>query len=186
MAVTSQLLTASDLLRLPEDGWRYELVRGQLHRMPPPGYRHGRTASRIGASLASHAETLDLGVVLAAETGFLLGTNPDDVRAADAAFVSKAHLEATSFEPESYFPGAPDLVIEVVSPSDSYTKVQEKVLLWLRSGARCVVIADPERQLFVVHRPQTEPAILTAGDTFTVPDVVPGWEFQVSDAFPPR
>lgn len=186
MAVASQLLTADDLLRMPEDGWRYELVRGELHRMPPPGYRHGRTASRIGSSLASHAEKLDLGVVLAAETGFLLSTDPDDVRAADAAFVSKAHLEATSFAPDGYFPGAPDLVVEVVSPSDSYTKVQEKVLLWLHSGARCVVIADPERRLFVVHRPETEPAILTAGDSLTVPDVVPGWEFPVGDAFPSK
>lgn len=154
--------------------------------MPPPGYRHGRTASRIGASLSSHAEKLDLGVVLAAETGFLLSTNPDDVRAAVAAFVAKAHLEATSFEPESYFPGAPDLVVEVVSPSDSYTKVQEKVLLWLHSGASCVVIADPERQLLVVHRPRAEPVILTASDILIIPDVVPGWEFRVSDAFPPK
>lgn len=154
--------------------------------MPPPGYRHGRTASRIGASLATHAETLDLGVVLAAETGFLLSSNPDDVRAADAAFVSKTRLESVSFDPDRYFPGAPDLVVEVVSTSDSYTKVQEKVLLWLRSGARCVVIADPERQLFVVHRPGSEPVILTADDTLSVPDVVPGWELRVGDAFPPK
>ncbi|HYU31616.1 MAG TPA: Uma2 family endonuclease [Thermoanaerobaculia bacterium] len=186
MAATPNLLTANDLLRMPGDGWRYELVQGELHRLPPPGYRHGRTASRIGSSLSSHAEKLDLGVVLAAETGFLLSTDPDEVRAADAAFVTKEHLDATSFDPESYFPGAPDLVVEVVSPSDSYTQVQEKVLLWLRSGARCVVIADPERQLFVVHRPHSEPVILTAADTLTIPDVVPGWEFRVGEAFPPK
>jgi Uma2 family endonuclease len=154
--------------------------------MPPPGYRHGRTASRIGSSLSSHAEKLDLGVVLAAETGFLLSSNPDEVRAADAAFVSKARLESTPFEPNSYFPGAPDLAVEVVSPSDSYTPVEEKVLLWLRSGARCVVVADPERRVFIVHRPLSEPQILAAGDVLAVPDILPGWELPVGDAFPPR
>jgi Uma2 family endonuclease len=99
MTGASPLLTADGLLRMPDDGWRYELVRGEIQRMPPPGYRHGRTASRIGASLARHAETLDLGVVLAAETGFLLSSNPDEVRAADAAFVSKARPVAEAFPP---------------------------------------------------------------------------------------
>jgi hypothetical protein len=60
------------------------------------------------------------------------------------------------------------------------------VHLWLRSGARCFVIADPERQLFVVHWPQAEPVILTASDTLNIPDVIPGWEFRVGDAFPPQ
>jgi Uma2 family endonuclease len=185
MAIASPLLTAADLLRMPDDGGRYELVRGELHRMPPPGYRHGRTASRIGASLSSFAETRDLGVVLAAETGFLLSSNPDEVRAADASFVSKARLAAASFDPQGYFPGAPDLVVEVVSPSDSYTAVEEKVLLWLRSGARCVVVADPERLLFVVHKAHSEPQLLAPGDVFSIPDILPGWELPVAEAFPP-
>jgi Uma2 family endonuclease len=137
-------------------------------------------------SLSSHVEERDLGVVLTSETGFLLGTNPDEVRAPDIAFVSRERLEAASFELEKYFPGAPDLVVEVLSPSDSYTAVQEKVLLWLRSGARLVLVADPERHLFVVHRPHSEPEILTASDSFAAEDIVPGWVYRVGDAFPPK
>lgn len=185
MPVATQLLTAAELLDLPDDGWRYELVQGELRRMPPPGYRHGRTASRIGASLSTHVEARGLGVVLAAETGFLLATDPDEVRAPDSAFVSNERLAAASFPRERYFPGAPDLAVEVLSPADSYTAVQEKVLLWLRSGTRVVVVADPERRIFVVHRPRTEPEILTATDSFAAADVVPGWVFWVGDAFPP-
>lgn len=153
--------------------------------MPPPGYRHGRTALRIAVSLSSHVDSNRLGVVLAAGTGFLLGTSPDEVRAPDVAFISNERLGAASFQPEKYFPGAPDLVVEVLSPSDSYTAVQEKVLIWLRSGTRVVVIADPERQLFVVHRPHSEPEILTPSDSFTAQDVVRDWVFPVGDAFPP-
>jgi len=103
VTVASQLLTADDLLRMPDDGWRHELVRGELRRMPPPGYRHGRTALRIAVSLSSHVDSNRLGVVLAAGTGFLLGTSPDEVRAPDVAFISNERLGAASFQPEKYW-----------------------------------------------------------------------------------
>jgi len=154
--------------------------------MPPPGYQHGRTASRIGVSLSVHVDARNLGVVLAAETGFLLSTNPDEVRAADVSFVSNERLAAAQFPREKYFPGAPDLLVEVLSPSDTYTAVQEKVLLWLRSGARVVVLADTERQLFVVHKPHSEPEILGLSDSFAAQEVIPGWSLLVSDAFPEK
>jgi Uma2 family endonuclease len=186
VTIASQQLTAEDLLRLPNDGWRYELVRGELRRMPPPGFKHGRTASRIGVRLSVHVDDHNLGVVLAAETGFLLSSNPDEVRAADVSFVSNERLAAAQFQREKYFPGAPDLLFEVLSPSDSYTAVQEKVLLWLRSGARVVVLADTERQLFIVHKPHAEPEILGVADSFAAPEILPAWSFPVSDAFPEK
>ena len=179
-------MTADDLLRMPDDGWRYELVQGELRRMPPPGYQHGRTASRIGVSLSVHVDSHNLGVVLAAETGFLLSSNPDEVRAADVSFVSNQRLAAATFQREKYFPGAPDLLFEVLSPSDTYTAVQEKVLLWLRSGAHIVVLVDTERQLFVVHQPHSEPEILGFSDSFAAQELIPGWSFPVRDAFPEK
>jgi Uma2 family endonuclease len=154
--------------------------------MPPPGYQHGRTASRIGVSLSIYVDDHDLGVVLAAETGFLLRSNPDEVRAADVSFVSNERLAAAQFQREKYFPGAPDLLFEVLSPSDAYTAVQEKVLLWLRSGARVVVLVDTERQLFVVHKPHAEPEMLGVADSFAAEDVLPGWSFPVHHAFPEK
>ncbi len=83
--------------------------------MPPPGYQQGRAASRIGVSLSVHVDAHDLGVVLAAETGFLLSSNPDEVRAADVSFVSNDRLAEAQFQRQKYFPGAPNLLFEVLS-----------------------------------------------------------------------
>lgn len=186
MTTASQLLTAEDLLHMPDDGWRYELVQGELRRMPLPGFRHGRIANRIAVSLSNHVERNHLGVVVAAETGFLLRQGPDEVRGADVAFISKARYEAASFAEEKHFPGAPDLAVEVVSPSDSYSEVEEKVLAWLRAGARLVVVVDPKKEVVFVHLPGATPEILTADDTLDASSTVPGWTFKVGDAFAKR
>jgi len=186
MAVATSLLTAEDLLRMPDDGWRYELVRGELRRTPLPGFQHGRIANRIAFQLTGHVEANRLGIVVAAETGFLLHTDPDEVRGADVAFISRSRYQATDFRPEKHFPGAPDLVVEVVSPSDSYSEVEEKVLVWLHAGARLVVLADPKKRVFFVHRPGASPEILGASEIFSADPVVPGWAIKVDDAFPPE
>jgi len=152
--------------------------------MPLPGFRHGRIANRIGFHLTGHVEANRLGIVVAAETGFLLHTNPDEVRGADVAFISQARHQAASFSQEKHFPGAPDLVVEVVSPSDSYSAVEEKVLVWLDAGAQLVIVADPQKRVLFVHRPGASPEILRSADTLIGDPVVPGWSLRVEDAFP--
>jgi len=174
MAVASQLLTAEDLLLMPRDGWRYELVEGDLRRMPPPGFRHGTTAGEISGRLFQHVQANDLGVVPAAETGYQLQSNPDTVRAPDVSFVSRERLSAHSFDEEGYFPGAPDFLVEVVSPSDSFAEVQEKVYLWLAAGAKLVVAILPRQQTCFVYRPGQAVLRLGAEDTLDASDAVPG------------
>jgi len=186
MRVGTPLITAEEFLLMPDDGWRYELVRGKLRRLPLPGFRHGRIANRIGFHLTAHVQGNDLGVVVAAETGFLLHSDPDEVRGADVAFVSKARLQATNFSQEKHFPGAPDLAVEIVSPSDSYADVEGKVLVWLRAGVQLVIVADPKKQVILVHRPNRSAEILTISDSIDATPVVPGWVFKVADAFPPE
>ncbi len=151
--------------------------------MPLPGFRHGRIANRIAVSLSNHVEPNGLGFVVAPETGFLLRQGPDEVRGADVAFISTLRYEAASFSEEKHFPGAPDLAIEVVSPSDSYREVEEKVLAWLRAGALLVVVVDPKKEVFFVHRPGATPEILTADETLDASSAVAGWTFKVGDAF---
>src|SRR5262249_4638196 len=124
MSTATQLLTADDLWRLPQDGMRHELIRGELTNMPPAGAEHGVTTMNLSTPLDKHARTNDLGRVLAAETGFIIGRDPDTVRAADVAFVSKPRIPATGI-PKKFFPGAPDLAVEVVSPSDTVSEVEE-------------------------------------------------------------
>ncbi len=168
---------------MPRDGFRYELVEGELRRMPPPGFRHGRIAGRLGASVLAYVEERGLGAVLAAETGFLLRRNPDTVRAPDASFVSGERLRSTPFSPDGYFPGAPDLAVEVLSPSDTYAEVEEKVAMWLSYGTRIVLVLDPAKEVAVVHGPSRQITILRAGQTLTAEDVVPGWHLDLGDLF---
>src|SRR5207253_9652908 len=118
MSTAVETITAKELLNMPDDGLRHELIRGELKKMPPPGHVHGRVAMKFGWRLAQHVETKNLGNVYAAETGFLLETDPDTVRAPDCAFVSRDRLAAIG-DVEGYLPGAPDLAVEVISPGRS-------------------------------------------------------------------
>ena len=112
MTIQTRHTTAEELLRMPDDGLRYELVRGELRRMTPAGNKHGYFTMNLSGPLHQHVKENGLGRVYTAETGFKLASNPDTVRAPDAAFVSQAHLDETG-EVEGYWPGAPDLAVEV-------------------------------------------------------------------------
>jgi Uma2 family endonuclease len=175
-------ITAEELLRMPDDGRRYELVQGELRTMAPAGHPHGRIAMRIAWPLAQHVEERGLGNVYAAETGFLLARNPDTVRAPDAAFVRRERLEEVG-ETEGYWPGAPDLAVEVVSPGDAYTEVEGKVAEWLRAGTQMVIVVDPSNRTVKVHRSLTDVAALTEDHVIDGADVVQGWRLPVRRLF---
>jgi Uma2 family endonuclease len=175
-------MTADDLYRMPDDGLRYELVRGELRQLAPAGNEHGEVTVRITWRLAQYAETNRLGVVFAAETGFRIGTDPDTVRAPDVAFITQARIEQVG-RVEGYWPGVPDLVVEVVSPNDRYTEVEEKTTDWLAAGARMVLVVNPRKQIVTVYRAMNDITILTANETLSGGDVVSGWEVKVSDLF---
>ena len=117
--------SADQLHALPDDGNRYELIRGDLIMMSPAGSEHGWIAGRIFVRLATHVEDLDLGRAYAAETGFKISESPDTVRAPDACFVSHERL-STVEDTQSYLPLAPDLVVEVVSSNDSSSDWRRK------------------------------------------------------------
>ena len=114
-------------------GHRYELVRGELREMPPAGHVHGEIALSIGAELRQFVKENRLGKTYAAETGFKVATSPDHVLAADAAFIRRERAENVG-ESTGFWPGAPDLAVEVISPRDTYSDVAEKALDWLGAG----------------------------------------------------
>jgi Uma2 family endonuclease len=165
---------------MPSDGFRYELVRGELRKMSPAGQKHGRIAMRISTSLDNHVTLNKLGAVYAAETGFLISSSPDTVRAPDVAFLSQKRLDGTG-EVEGYWPGAPDLVVEVVSPGDTYTEVEEKVSEWLDAAARMVVVVNPRARSVTVYRSLTDKNVLTETETLEGGEIVPGWSVIVGD-----
>jgi Uma2 family endonuclease len=182
MATQTRLMTADDLLHLPDDGFRYELVRGELQKMAPPGDEHGTITMNIAGPLDHYVRTQRLGRVYAAETGFRIASNPDTVLAPDVAFIRQERLEAEA-RVRGYRAGAPDLVAEVISPSDLYTEVAEKVEAWLAAGTQLVIIVDPRRQTLALHRSPTEMQTLTINDTLDGGPVVPGWTLPVRDVF---
>jgi len=149
--------------------------------MPPPGFQHGTTAGEISGRLFQHVQAHNLGVVPAAETGYQLRSNPDTVRAPDVSFVSRERLAATAFDEEGYFPGAPDFLVEVVSPSDSFSDVQEKVYLWLAAGARLVLAVLPRQRACFVYRPGTSALRLGPSDVLDASDAVPGWKLNLAE-----
>src|SRR5262249_49528516 len=121
MAATSTipLMTAEDLFQLPDDNYKYELVEGGLIRMLPTGGEHGDVTMNAGFLLKGYVKAHDLGIVCAAETGFILKRNPDTVRAPDASFVAKERIPPGGI-PKGYWPLAPDLAVEVISPNDRF------------------------------------------------------------------
>ncbi len=182
MDVVRQQVGAEELLHMPDDGFRYELVRGELRRMNPAGNVHGRIVVRITWRLAQHVEENRLGTVYAAETGFKLATDPDTVRAPDVAFVSRARVEAIG-ELEGFWPEAPELAVEVISPGDSYVDVEEKVFDWLDAGTKMVVVINPRQRSATVYKSPTDIAALAEADVLDGGDIVPGFELAVRDIF---
>jgi len=176
-------MTAQELLEYSHEPYQQELVDGILHEMEPPGAEHGIVAMRIGMSLAAHVGEHDLGFAFAGEIGFHLRSDPDTVRAPDAGFVSKASIAAAGGIPAGYWPGAPDLAIEVVSPNDRRSQVEGKALDWLAAGTRAVVVLDPPLRAATVYRARDDIRILTAHEQLDLGDVVPGWSARVGDLF---
>lgn len=182
MTIQTKPVTAAQLLYLPDDGNRHELVRGELRQMPPAGSEHGHLALRIASRLERHVEAHALGRTYAAETGFKLASNPDTVRAPDAAFVSRERVEAAG-RVEGYWPGAPDLAVEVISPGDTHSEVTEKALDWLEAGCRAVWVVDPRRRTVTVYRSRADIRILTTEDRLEDPEVIEGFDMTVAEIF---
>lgn len=182
MTTVGQLMTADELLLLPDDGFRTELVRGELRRMSPASHQHGRLGIRVAGPLDRYVDENDLGVVFAAETGFRVASSPDTVLAPDVAFVRLERIEAVG-NVEGYWPGAPDLAVEVISRHDLYTEVEEKVIAWLDAGVRMVVVVNPRKRTVTVYRSLSVITILTAHDSLDGGDVVPGWSLPLAAIF---
>jgi Uma2 family endonuclease len=185
MTVEQKLMTAEELLCMPDDGMRHELVRGELRTMSPGGVGHGWRSFTIAKSLDRVVEAGALGIVVAGEVGFLLTTDPDTVRSPDAAFIRADRLEGIDLE-HGYHPVTPNLVVEVISPNDLYTEVDEKVAEWLEHGTELVFVVNPRRQTVAVHRPGRDVRILGVNDILDGEDVVPGWTLAVRDLFSQR
>jgi Uma2 family endonuclease len=180
MSTTPTLTTADELFVMPDDGFRCELVRGEVRRMPPAGSEHGAVIMNIGTPLDQFVKANSLGVVFGAETGFKIASEPDTVRAPDLAFVRRERIPEEGI-PQGFWPGAPDLAVEVVSPSDTYTEVEEKVHDWLNAGTRIVLVLNPRTRTVAVYTSHTDVVRLTESDTLDGGEVLPGFTCRVAE-----
>ena len=172
-------VTADELLRIPDDGWRYELLRGRLLRDPPAGAEHSWLGVTLGASLRDFVHAANLGFVFGADCGFKIATDPDTVRAPDVAFVAAARLPAGP--PPGYVPFAPDLAVEIVSPSDRMSDITRKVIDYLDAGTRLVWVIDPSTRTAAVHRGRGDVLMLREDDMLVGGDVLPGFRLPLVD-----
>ena len=183
MSAQTRLMTAEELLALPSprDGTRYELVRGELIEMAPAGDRHGSISFTIASILGGYARGKDLGEGYTADTGFILRRDPDSVRAPDVAFVLKERV--SSGTREGFVPVAPDLAVEVVSPSDTATAIQTKVEDYFSGGTRLVWVVYPDSRSVMVYRSLREVEVLHEGDELDGRPVFEDFRVLVDDLF---
>lgn len=183
MSTSSHITTAAELLRLPRGQGRHELIQGELQMMSPAGFEHGAIAQRLGTKLSMHVDEKQLGVVLTAETGFVLSRNPDTVRAPDVSFVSNKQLERCGM-PQAYFPEAPALAVEVVSPDDTAEAVDGKIRDWLTAGTKLAWVIYPKGRTATVYRSLEDICVLSEQDSLAGDSVVPGFTCVIADIFP--
>ena len=174
------LLTADDLLHWREEGCRLELRRGQLVRRPYHGHEAGVIGGNVVGLLGNHVDAGRLGEVWSG-TGFILESDPDTVRAPAVGFVSRERRPPRS---QGYLPVAPDLAVEIISPSDTASDVQEKVAEYLAAGSRLVWIIYPRTRSVVIRRATGTGEERRIGQALEGEDVVPGFSCAVAELFP--
>ena len=178
---TTKLITAEDLFEMGSDCDR-ELIRGELTPVSPASHRSSAVAARLIFKLGTHVYADNLGQLSGADGGFVLSRDPDVVVAPDVAFVSAERLPPPD-EQNRFLEIAPDFVVEVVSPSDRFTDLNDKVMLYLNAGVRLVWVVDPMRETITVYTAEHSPQVVTTSDTIDCSDVIPECAFSVAEVF---
>ncbi|MCL4240447.1 MAG: Uma2 family endonuclease [Dehalococcoidia bacterium] len=185
MTTSESLLTAEEFANLPEppSGERMELIRGRVVMAPPADTYHGMHAFEVGVALRGFVQAHRLGV-LTGEGGYLLAEDPDVVRAPDVAWIAADRGRPV---PGEYFRGAPNLAVEIVSPSDRDADVAEKVADWLAAGSQRVWVVRPRQRAVTVHRPNGDAHTYAYTETLDSDDAgfpVSGFELSLAAIFP--
>jgi Uma2 family endonuclease len=182
MATVDALLSAKEFYFLADNDLPTELVRGKIIPMNMPAPRHGYLGNRAGRILGNFVDEHDLGRVMNNDSGVVTEHDPDTVRGADVAYYSYARLPKGPL-PEGYVDVVPELVVEILSPSDRWSIVLAKVAEYLKAGVLVVGILDPQGETMTVYRSDKPPQVLIAEDEFVVPDVLGDFRVKVGKFF---
>ena len=175
--------TEAELQSLPEDGYIHELVDGELVMSPKNDFFHGSISVRLSAAQLIHVEAHRLGEVLDSSTGFWMKNR--NCRAPDISFISAARLKEVGFNRATrrFFPGAPDLAVEILSPNNSRREIDRRLKDFFESGARIVWIIDPEEERVEICRSLTARELVAAGGFLEAEGLLPGFSYPIADLF---
>ncbi|MHB8578051.1 MAG: Uma2 family endonuclease [Dehalococcoidia bacterium] len=182
MATETKLVTAEELFCMPEGDVRRELIDGRMEEAMPPGYDHNLVMGNLTGHLWAHVSQRQLGKVLPGDTGIILRRDPDTVRAPDICFISTDRLPPAGVR-TGYIAIIPDLIVEIVSSSDTAVEVRAKTEEWLRAGATLVWTLYPNTKTVIVSRGLGTDHILYAADTLTGEPVLPDFSVSVGALF---
>ena len=180
-SVTEKLITGDEALALGDIG-RYELVEGRIVRMSPTGDEHGGYESNFHLAIGSFVKAHRLGKVRVGESGVYTRRNPDTARGVDVAFISNERW-AQRQKHASFLDVAPDLIVEIMSPDDRWTKVTQKLREYFAIGVRLVLVADPGARTVYAYRSPTDVTEFGEADVLTGGDVLPGFSVPVAEVF---
>lgn len=179
--ITPRLFTVAELEELSAEGKHYELYFGELREMPPPDGKHGVHGQRLGGRLSVFVDDHHLGETFLAESGFRLTRDPDTVLTPDWSFIATARLP--DLNQHGYPEVAPDVVLEVRSPSESGPAFLGKLRLWVELGVKLAWGLDPDSRTLTVYRPTGAPQVLQEMDELSGEDVLPGFVISLSRIF---
>jgi Uma2 family endonuclease len=174
-------MTVEEFFKLHGHESNVELVRGQIVKYPMPVAKHGYVCMNAGIAFGQFIRASKLGRVLSNDTR--IRVSPDTTRGADVCYVSYAKLPQEKTLPDGVLETAPDLVVEVRSPSDLWTDAVEKVLEYLRIGVSAVIILDPKTESASVFRSGARQETFEKDQTLTIEDVLPGFAVPVARFF---
>jgi len=181
-AVAEQVLTAEEYFTLPDDGRHKELVRGRVVEMNMPGFEHGEICVTIASILRAFVSERGLGRVVGNDSGILTERDPDTVRGADVSYYSYARVPRGR-RPKGYPGVSPELVIEVLSPTDTWARILRKVSEYLEAGVVVVCVVNPNQSKVFVYRSDSPAEELVEEDEFTLPDLLPDFRVPVGRFF---
>jgi Uma2 family endonuclease len=175
--------TEAELQALPDDGYIHEVVSGELVMSPKNNWYHGRICTRLSAALLSFASEHRLGAVLDSSTGYWMHNR--NCRAPDISFVPKSRLAALGFKPKDrrFFPDAPDLAVEILSPNDTRAEIDERLRDFFSSGTQLAWIINAEGESVEICRSLTQRKLLGSGAFLEGEDVLPGFRYPIANLF---
>ena len=178
MSSLAQTTTAEQLLEMPGHE-HFGLKGGKLVPESPPGFEHGGIVGEISAAFWDFVQVGKLGTVVV-KAGFVISRDPDTVRGPDVAFVRAERVPAGGVR--GFFQGAPDLAVEVISPSDRASDVIAKAQVWIRAGCTAVWVIDPETKTASVYSRGPQVLLLSADDALACEELLPDFRLPMAQA----